>query len=132
MVFWISLAILVVAIIAGLTFCVIRGYQFYRQAKRSGAKITAEMDRISAVMAEIERHTAKAEAASKRLNAATGRLAVTRARLTYSSQRSVRHAPRCGALSGSSPASERRHGDSARNLHVSLTRSAIWPPKLTP
>ncbi len=81
MVFWISLAILAVAIVAGLAFCVIRGYLLYRQAKRSGAKITAEMDRISAVMAEIERHTAKAEAASERLNAATGRLAVTRARL---------------------------------------------------
>ena len=30
--------------------------QLYRQAKRAGAKITAEMDRISDVTAEIERH----------------------------------------------------------------------------
>lgn len=81
MVFWISLAILAVAVIAGIAFCVVRGFRLYRQAKRFGATITGEMDHISAVMAEIERHTAKAEAASERLKAATGRLAVTRARL---------------------------------------------------
>jgi hypothetical protein len=81
MVFWISVAILSVAVIAGIAFCVVRGFQLYRQAKHSGGKITAEMDRINAVMAEIERHTAKAEAASERLSGATGRLAVTRARL---------------------------------------------------
>ena len=81
MVFWISLAVLVVAVVAGIAFCVVRGLQLYRQAKRSSGRITAEMERISAVMAAIERHTAKADAASERLNAATGRLALSRARL---------------------------------------------------
>jgi hypothetical protein len=81
MVFWVSLAVLLVAVVAGIAFCVIRGFQLYRHAKRSSGKLTAEMERISAVMAEIERHTAKATAASERLNGATSRLAVTKARL---------------------------------------------------
>src|SRR4051794_41915356 len=41
MVFWISLAILVVALVAGIAFCALRGLQLYRTAKRSGGTITA-------------------------------------------------------------------------------------------
>ena len=81
MVFWVSLAILCVAVVAGIAFCGVRGFQLYRQAKRSGAKLTAEMDRINGVMAEIERHSAQATAASERLNGATRRVSVSRARL---------------------------------------------------
>ena len=81
MVFWISLAVLVVAAAAGIAYCVIRGLQLYRDAKRASGRITAEMDRISEVTRQIERHSAKAAAASERLNGATGRLAVSRARL---------------------------------------------------
>jgi len=81
MVFWVSLAILCVAVVAGIAFCVVRGFQLYRQAKRSGAKLTAEMERINGVMAEIERRGAQAAAASERLNGATRRVSVSRARL---------------------------------------------------
>jgi hypothetical protein len=49
MVFWISLAVLLVAVVVGIAFCVLRGLQLYRDAKRAGAKITAEMDRITEV-----------------------------------------------------------------------------------
>ncbi len=81
MVFWIALGILLVAVVGGIAYAAIRGWQFYRTAKRSGAAITSEMDRISAVTLEIERQTAKAEAATERLNAATRRLASSRAQL---------------------------------------------------
>ena len=81
MVFWIALAVLVVAVVGGIAYAAIRGWQLYRTAKRSGAAITSEMDRITAVTLEIERQMAKAEAATARLNAATGRLAISRARL---------------------------------------------------
>ena len=81
MVFWISLAVLLLAVVAGIAYCVIRGFQLYRDAKRAGGALTTEMERISAVTLEIERHTAKAAAASERLSGATGRLAVSRARL---------------------------------------------------
>ena len=81
MVFWISLAVLLVALVAGIAYCVLRGLQLYRNAKRAGARITAEMERISDVTLQIERQSAKAAAAVERLQGATGRLAVSRARL---------------------------------------------------
>jgi len=81
MVFWIPLAVLLIAVVAGIAFCVVRGFQLYRNAKRAGGKITAEMERISDVTRQIERHSAKAAAAAERLQGATGRLAMSRARL---------------------------------------------------
>jgi len=81
MVFWIALGILLVAVVGGIAYAATRGWQLYRTAKRSGAVITSEMDRISAVTLEIEGQMANAEAATARLNAATGRLASSRAQL---------------------------------------------------
>lgn len=81
MVFWIALGILLIAVVAGIAYAAIRGWQLYRLAKSTGATITSEMDRISAVTLEIERQMAKAEAATARLNAASGRLATSRAQL---------------------------------------------------
>ena len=63
MVFWISLAVLLVALVAGIAYCVLRGLQLYRNAKRASGTITAEMDRISEVTRQIERQSAKAAAA---------------------------------------------------------------------
>jgi len=81
MVIWIGLAVLLVAVVGGIAYAAIRGWQLYRTAKRSGAVLTSEMDRISAASLKIERQMAKAEAATGRLNAATGRLATSRAQL---------------------------------------------------
>jgi chromosome segregation ATPase len=81
MVFWIALGILLIAVVAGIAYAAIRGWQLYRTAKSTGASITSEMDRISAVTLEIEQQMAKAEAATARLNAATGRLSTSRAQL---------------------------------------------------
>ena len=81
MAFWIALAVLLVAVVVGIAYCVVRGLQLYRNAKRASARITAEMERISAVTLQIERQSAKAAAAVERLQGATGRLAVSRARL---------------------------------------------------
>ena len=81
MAFWIALAVLLVAVVAGIAYCVVRGLQLYRNAKRASARITAEMERISDVTLQIERQSAKAAAAVERLQGATGRLAVSRARL---------------------------------------------------
>ena len=81
MVFWIALAVLLVAVVVGIAYCVVRGFQLYRDAKRAGGRITGEMERISEVTLSIERHSAKAAAAADRLHGATGRLALSRARL---------------------------------------------------
>ena len=81
MAFWISLGVLLVGVSAGVAFCVVRGLQLYRNAKSTGGRITAEMERISDVTRQIERRSAQAAAAAERLHGATGRLAVSRARL---------------------------------------------------
>jgi hypothetical protein len=81
MAFWIALAVLLIAVVAGIVYATIRGWQLYRAAKRTGAALTSEMDRISVVTLEIERQIANAEAAAARLDAAAGRLATSRAQL---------------------------------------------------
>ena len=81
MVLWIALAVLLVAVVVGIAYAVVRGFQLYRDAKRAGRTIGAEVDRISAVSLQIERHAAQAETAAGRLQSATDRLAVSRARL---------------------------------------------------
>ena len=81
MVIWIALAVLLVAVVGGIAYATVRGFQLYRNAKRSGSAFTSEMDRISTVTLQVEHQMAKAEAATGRLNAATGRLATSRAQL---------------------------------------------------
>ena len=78
---WIALAVLLVAVLGGIAYAAVRGFQLYRTAKRSGAVFTSEMDRISRVSEQIEHHAAAAEAAAGRLKDASGRLATSRARL---------------------------------------------------
>ena len=78
---WIALGVLLLAVAGGIAYAAIRGWQLYRNAKRTGAAITSEMDRISATTLEIERQMARAEAATARLSAATERLTASRARL---------------------------------------------------
>ena len=132
MVFWISLAVLLVAVVAGIAYCVVRGLQLYRDAKRASGRITAEMERISDVTLQIERQSAKAAAAVERLQGATGRLAVSRARLDVQLA-AVREAQaQLRRTFWFVPGSERRRRlRPARNLHVSPTRSASEAPKLT-
>ena len=81
MVIWIALVVLLVAVVGGITYAAVRGFQLYRNAKRSGSVLTSEMDRISTVTLQIEHQMANEEAATGRLNDATGRLATSRAQL---------------------------------------------------
>ncbi len=81
MVFWIALGVLAVAIVVGIAYAVIRGFQLWRDVKRSSSRFSAEADRISEVSLQIERQMAAAEAAASRLQIATGRLATSRAQL---------------------------------------------------
>ena len=133
MVFWISLAVLLVAVVAGIAYCVVRGLQLYRNAKRASGRITAEMERISEVTLEIERQSAKAAAAAERLQRCNGAARALARAARRAARRGARGAGaaaphvlvRPGHLSGA-PASR-----PARNLHVSPTRSASEAPKLT-
>ncbi len=81
MVFWLSLAVLLVGILGGLTYAALRGLQLWRTFKRTGKTIGAEVDRISEASTQIERHASAAADAAERLRESTGRLADSRARL---------------------------------------------------
>lgn len=78
---WLSLALLFVAVAAGIAYAVVRGLQLYRNVKRTGGEFSARSERISVTVASIERHTATAEASAQRLAEANGRLRLSRARL---------------------------------------------------
>jgi hypothetical protein len=81
MAFWIALAVLLVALVCGLAYALVRGFQLWRNVKRSGATISAGMEQISDGSLRIEHQLANAEAAQGRLQDATGRLATSRAKL---------------------------------------------------
>ena len=81
MALWIALAVLLVAVVGGIAYASVRGFQLYRNAKRSGAAFTSETDRINEVSLQIERQMAKSAAATERLQSATGRLTSSRAQL---------------------------------------------------
>jgi Tfp pilus assembly protein PilE len=79
--FWISLAVLIVAVLAGIAYATLRGIQLYREARRVGDALSVRMERIDRAVRRIERHMAQADAASARLRAAGERLARSRAQL---------------------------------------------------
>ncbi len=81
MLFWLALVVLLVGIVGGIAFAVIRGLALWRDIKRSSAALGAELAVIGDGSAQIEHHLAAAEASSSRLHASMDRLAVSRARL---------------------------------------------------
>jgi hypothetical protein len=81
MLVWLALCVLLVAIISGVAFAAIRGFQLYRDVKRGGSTFAAEMGRLSDASLRIEHQMANAEAATGRLRGATARLASSRAQL---------------------------------------------------
>jgi hypothetical protein len=79
--FWISVAVLIVAVAAGVAFAVYRGICLYRRARRTSDAFAEPMAHIEAATASIEGHLAEAEASSKRLSEAAEQLRISRARL---------------------------------------------------
>ena len=81
MVLWIALAVLLIAVVAGTAYAVVRGIQAYREAKRVGGVLGDGVERINVSVAQIEEHLRKSDEARSRLQAATDRLALSRAKL---------------------------------------------------
>ena len=81
MVFWISLAVLLVGVVAGIAYAVVRGLAMWRQIKRTNGTFSAESARISEASAQIQEHLDRASASSARLADAAARLATSRAKL---------------------------------------------------
>ena len=67
--FWLSLLLLLVALVAGVAYVVLRGLQMWRLVKRTGDAFGDETARISRATAQIEGHLAEASAAAVRLKA---------------------------------------------------------------
>jgi chromosome segregation ATPase len=91
--FWIALTVLVVGVVAGLVYAVLRGFSLWRQLKRTGASFSAETARIADASEQIQVHLDRAEASSARLREASERLQLARARLDVQLQalREARH-----------------------------------------
>ena len=81
MVFWISLAVLLVGVVAGIAYAVVRGLVMWRQIKRTGATINTETARIADASAQIQEHLDRASASGALLGDASARLAASRAKL---------------------------------------------------
>ena len=79
--FWLSLAFLVVAVVGSIAFAVVRGLETWRAMKRLGGGVTGELDRIATATAEIELHLQAAAASGQSLDTSLRRLSASRARL---------------------------------------------------
>ena len=81
MLFWLSLAFLILAVVGSIAYAVVKGLATYRDTKRVLGTSGAELDRITRATAEIELHLQAAATSGTRLDASLTRLSVSRARL---------------------------------------------------
>lgn len=79
--FWIALAVLLVGVVGGIAYAVLRGLSMWRHVKRTGRGFSAESARIADVSAQIQEHLDRSSASSVRLAASAERFATSRARL---------------------------------------------------
>jgi len=79
--FWIALAVLLLAVVGGIAYAVVRGIALWRQVKRIGGTFSAESARIADATADIQEHLDRASASGVSLGDAGERLAVSRAKL---------------------------------------------------
>ena len=94
--FWIALAVLLVGVVAGIAYAVLRGIAMWRRIKRTGRAFSVESERIAEISSQIETHMDRANASNTRLGDAAARLATSRARLDVQLQaiREARHTMR--------------------------------------
>jgi hypothetical protein len=81
MLFWLSLAFLILAVVGSIAYAVVKGIDTYRDTKRVLGSSGAELDRITRATAEIELHLQVAASSGTRLEASLARLSASRARL---------------------------------------------------
>lgn len=81
MLFWIALAVFVVAIGVGLALAAVRGYELFRAAKATQRELAPTLEHIAATSLEIQRHLEQAQAGGMRAQASVDRLLVSVKRL---------------------------------------------------
>ena len=94
--FWIALAVLLIGVVGGIAYAVLRGIAMWRRVKRTGRAFSVESERIAEISSQIETHMDRANASNTRLGDAAARLATSRARLDVQLQaiREARHTMR--------------------------------------
>jgi ABC-type siderophore export system fused ATPase/permease subunit len=80
-VFWLALILLIVVSLAGLVFATVRGFQAYRQAKRTSATLSGAMEKITRGSEEIQANLERSQRAQGDLTEAMTRLQASRDRL---------------------------------------------------
>ena len=76
-----SFLIGLVLVVVAAAFCIVRGVRMWRQWKRTGKTMSAELDTLEVRTARTEILLARAESRSSELEAALERLRVSRAQL---------------------------------------------------
>ena len=79
--FWLALAVAVVAVVAASIYVTLKGREAFRGAKRLSGTVSIELERIEETSGQIEEHLARAEASGSRLEAELERLRRSRAQL---------------------------------------------------
>lgn len=79
--FWLALAVAIVAILASSIYLTLKGLEAFRGAKRLNGAVSEGLERIERASGEIEVHLARAEASGSRLDAELAQLRRSRARL---------------------------------------------------
>jgi hypothetical protein len=79
--FWLSLAVALVSVIASATYLTLKGLEAFRAFKRLARSVGGELDRIEKASGEIERHLALASESGSKLETELAQLRRSRARL---------------------------------------------------
>ena len=79
--FWLALAVAIVAVIASSIYVTLKGLEAFRGAKRLNGEVADGLERIERASAEIERHLTLAAESGERLEAELAQLRRSRARL---------------------------------------------------
>lgn len=81
MLFWLALTVALLLSVGSAIYLTLTGLAAFRDFKRLGREIGAELDRITTASGQIERHLALAAESGSRLGSALERLRESRARL---------------------------------------------------
>jgi hypothetical protein len=79
--YWLSLAVALVAVIASSVFLTLRGLEAFRAFKALGGNLSTGVERIEQASGEIEKHLTLAAESGSRLDAELAQLRRSRARL---------------------------------------------------
>ena len=79
--FWLTLALSLVAVIVSLVFTTRRGIQLFRDTKKLTASTGEALDRVNRSSEQIERHLELAAESGTQLDASLARLRASRAKL---------------------------------------------------